>query len=81
MYCVNHAGHLLSKQELLSIDHILSAHSNKKVTDIRKAVQQSQDRELTLEEIIMSLNEAGLPAIAKGIKKNLEKGKWELMIL
>ena len=48
--------------------------------DIRRVVQQSQDGELTLEEIMSSLREAGLAAIAKGLKENFEKGKKKSQI-
>ena len=69
-----YAGHVLSEQELLALDHVLSAHSNKKVRDIRRDVQQSRGRDLTLEEIMRSLKKAGLAALVKDLKENLEKG-------
>ena len=61
---------------MLALDHILCATSNKKVRDIRRDLQQSQSqgRDLTLEEITRSLKKAGMAALAKGLKENIEKG-------
>ena len=64
----------LTKQELLVLDNVLAAYTNKNISDIRKTVQQSQGGDLTMEDIKISLRQGGLAVIAKGLEESLERG-------